>query len=338
MSTTITTRVTPSPVKNADSAAAMISAPAPKVQIWKKSVSRAARPASCPASRKIHGASGISGQKQRDAVEPHPRPLPDGRPDPLRLARPVILGHERVDVRGHAQRKADQGEMDHAGRHGRGHRLLGVPEQEHPVDEVHHRPGGRRDDQRDRQPQHVPPAAGTGPPACRFASSRLVFHHFTLRRLAGGRAEGLSAAATLATRRRQSCHRRRRSTVAVPRSHGGPPPACFRQQLDAEMPHAPLSQARHGLGEILGVGVEDRVAALAVGQHGMLDAQPVAQPQLVPPAGPAAVASGRCLARASGRTGNTPRGTCGVWRWTTTSSHSGGTAAARSSNCRRLRS
>ena len=38
-STTITTRVTPRPVKNAASDAAMTSAPAPNATVWKKSVS-----------------------------------------------------------------------------------------------------------------------------------------------------------------------------------------------------------------------------------------------------------------------------------------------------------
>ena len=143
------------------------------MQTWKKRVSWAARPALCPARRKIHGASGNHGQKQRDAEQADPRALPDGRPNPFGMPRPVILGHERVDVGRHAQRKADQHEMDHAGGHGRGHRFLGVPQEEHPIDEVHHGPGGRGDDQRDRHLQHVAPAARACPPAPALSDSKV---------------------------------------------------------------------------------------------------------------------------------------------------------------------
>ena len=57
-STSMTTHVTPRPMKNAVSEAAMTSAPAPNRAVWKKSASRPANSALCPASRKIHGDKG----------------------------------------------------------------------------------------------------------------------------------------------------------------------------------------------------------------------------------------------------------------------------------------
>ena len=62
-SMTITTRVRPKPVKNAEIAPAMISAPAPKATTWKYKVSKRASSPSCPANRKIQGARGIMARK-----------------------------------------------------------------------------------------------------------------------------------------------------------------------------------------------------------------------------------------------------------------------------------
>ena len=116
--------------------------------------------------------TGDRGQQQRRGRNADPHPLPDDRSDPPRPAGPLVLRHEGVDVEGHAQGKADDREVQHAGRHRRGHRLRGVPEEKHPVDEDHHRGGDRGDDQRQRHQQHFLPAAGPGPPAVKSARSR----------------------------------------------------------------------------------------------------------------------------------------------------------------------
>ena len=61
--------------------------------------------------------------------------------------------------------------------------------------------------------------------------------------------------------------------------------------------------------ETLGLGVKQRVAALAVGQQQVLDAQPIAQPQRRAAGKGGRNRDGSCPAKASRRTGNTPNGT-----------------------------
>ena len=79
-STSMTTQVTPRPVKNAAIAAAMTSASAPNRAVWKKSVSWAASSGSCPTSRKIQAGQRDQQQKQRDAVKPEPPPCQTAGP------------------------------------------------------------------------------------------------------------------------------------------------------------------------------------------------------------------------------------------------------------------
>ncbi len=103
-------------------------------------------------------------QEQRNGGQSDPDSLPDDRPDRPRAAGPFILGHERVDVGRHAQRKADQRELQHGRRHGRRHGVDRVPCQEHAVDERHHRERHGGDDQGQGQGRHIAPAAGPAPP------------------------------------------------------------------------------------------------------------------------------------------------------------------------------
>jgi hypothetical protein len=60
--------------------------------------------------------------------------------------------------------------------------------------------------------------------------------------------------------------------------------AVFVQQFDAEMTHAPIPKLRHQGRQVLGLGMEQRVAALAVGQQPVLYAPTVAQSNVVPQA------------------------------------------------------
>ena len=122
-------------------------------------------------------------QEQRRGGQPDPDSLPDDRPDLPRAAGAFILGHERVDVGRHPQRKADERELQHRRRHGGCHGVDRVPRQEHPVDERHHRERHGGDDQRQGQGHHVAPAAGTAPPIV-----NLLQHSISLMPIAAARA------------------------------------------------------------------------------------------------------------------------------------------------------
>ena len=128
---------------------------------------------------KVSVGQGGREQEQRNGGQGDPDSLPDDRPDLPRAAGAFILGHERVDIGRHAQRKADQRELQHRRGHGRRHGVDRVPGQEHPVDERHHRERHGGNDQGQGQGHHVATAAGTAPPIMNLSEVCNVHQFFS---------------------------------------------------------------------------------------------------------------------------------------------------------------
>ena len=103
-------------------------------------------------------------QKQERGIHSDPHPLPHHQPDTIAAPRTLVLGHERVDVHGHAQGEADHGPVEHAGGHGSGHPVSRMPQQEHPIDEQHQRKTPGQDHQRQGDRHDVPTPALASPP------------------------------------------------------------------------------------------------------------------------------------------------------------------------------
>jgi hypothetical protein len=92
------------------------------------------------------------------------RALPHSRPNAFVSPGAEILRDEGVRVAHDPQRKAHDEKAEHAGGQRGGHRVDRVPHEKHAVDKVVHRPRARRNNQRQREQQHLPHAVGPFPP------------------------------------------------------------------------------------------------------------------------------------------------------------------------------